>query len=319
MGIIIKRIAQAIPLLFVVITVNFLIIHLAPGDPIYSLLGEGADANFIAQMKARWGLDQPLYVQYIKYISRVFQGDLGYSLLRSESVASLIVDRLQATLLLIFSAICIAVLVGIFLGVIASKKPYSLRDNLITGFSLLGTSIPLFWLGQILLIIFGVYLGILPISGMTNVRLELTGLDYALDVARHLILPAATLAIFFISFVTRLTRASMLEVLGQDFIITARSKGLSDMAVTYKHALRNALLPVMTYVGLSIGLLFGGAILTETVFSWPGMGRLLYDSLKLRDYPVIQGIFVFVCIIVMISNLIVDILYGILDPRIRSK
>jgi len=314
-----RRIVQAIPLIFIVITINFIIVHTAPGDPTYILLGEAATKEYVEAMRARFGLDKPLYLRYFVYVSNVIQGDLGYSLLRAQSVSSLIVERLPATLLLIFSAMCISVVSGVFLGVTASEKPYSLRDNLATGIALLGVSTPTFWLGQMLLIILAVYTGLFPASGLMTLRTELRGLDRVLDILHHLVLPAVTLAAFHLAFITRLTRASMLEVLGQDFIITARSKGLDERAVTYRHGLRNALLPVTTYVGLSLGLLFAGAILTESVFAWPGMGTLLFDSLRLRDYPVLMGVFIFVSIMVIISNLIVDILYGVLDPRIRSR
>lgn len=313
-----RRIMQAIPLIFIVITINFVIVHTAPGDPTYILLGEAATKEFVEAMRARFGLDKPLYMQYLLYVSRVVQGDLGYSILRAQSVSSLIMERLPATLLLIFSAMCISILVGIFLGVTASKKPYSLRDNFATGIALFGVSTPTFWLGQMLLIALAIYAGLFPVTGLKNLRIELMGLDYVLDVLHHLALPAITLAAFHLAFITRLTRASMLEVLGQDFIVTARAKGLDDRAVTYGHGLRNALLPVTTYAGLSIGLLFAGAIMTESVFAWPGMGTLLYDSLRLRDYPVLLGIFIFVSVMVVVSNLVVDILYGFLDPRIRS-
>mgnify|MGYP001026920791 CR=1 FL=1 len=314
-----RRVAQAIPLIFIVITINFLIVHTAPGDPTYILLGEAATKEFVEAVRAKFGLDKPLYMQYFLYVSRVVQGDLGYSILRAQSVDSLIIERLPATLLLIFSAMCISVLVGILLGVTASKKPYSLQDNLATGIALFGVSTPTFWLGQMLLIALGIHAGLFPTSGLKTLRIEMVGVNYVLDVLHHLVLPAITLAAFHLAFITRLTRASMLEVLGQDFIVTARSKGLGDKAVTYGHGLRNALLPVTTYTGLSIGLLFAGAIMTETVFGWPGMGNLLYDSLRLRDYPVLLGVFIFVSVMVIVSNLVVDILYGFLDPRIRSR
>jgi peptide/nickel transport system permease protein len=313
-----RRIILAIPLIFVVITINFLIVHTAPGDPTYILLGEAATKEFVEAMRAKFGLDKPLYMQYFLYISSVVQGDLGYSLLRAQSVSALIMERLPATLLLIFSAMLISIVVGIFLGVTASKKPYSLRDNIATSIALFGVSTPTFWLGQMLLIALAIYAGLFPASGLRTLRVELLGLEYVLDILHHLALPAITLALFHLAFITRLTRASMLEVLGQDFIVTARAKGLDDKTVTYRHGLRNALLPVTTYTGMSVGLLFAGAIMTETVFSWPGMGTLLYDSLRLRDYPVLLGIFIFVSVMVVASNLVVDVLYSYLDPRIRS-
>jgi peptide/nickel transport system permease protein len=314
-----RRIIEAIPLIFVVITINFLIVHTAPGDPTHILLGEATTKEFVEAMRARFGLDKPLYMQYFLYISSVVQGDLGYSLLRAQSVSALIMERLPATLLLIFSAMLISVIAGIFLGVTASKKPYSLRDNIATSIALFGVSTPTFWLGQMLMIALAIYAGLFPVTGLRTLRIELLGLDNVLDILHHLALPAITLALFHLAFITRLTRASMLEVLGQDFIVTARAKGLDDQTVTYRHGLRNALLPVTTYTGLSIGLLFAGAIMTETVFAWPGMGTLLYDSLRLRDYPVLLGIFIFVSVMVIVSNLVVDVLYSYLDPRIRSE
>jgi peptide/nickel transport system permease protein len=315
---IVRRVILAIPLIFIVITINFVIVHTAPGDPTHILLGEAATKEFVEAMRAKFGLDKPLYMQYLLYISSVVQGDLGYSILRAQSVSALITERLPATLLLIFSAMCISILVGIFLGVTASRKPYSLRDNVATGIALFGVSTPTFWLGQMLMIALAIYAGLFPVSGLRSLRIELLGLDRVLDILHHLALPAITLSAFHLAFITRLTRASMLEVLGQDFIVTARAKGLDDRTVTYGHGLRNALLPVTTYTGLSIGLLFAGAIMTETVFAWPGMGTLLYDSLRLRDYPVLLGIFIFVSVMVVVSNLVVDVLYSYLDPRIRS-
>jgi peptide/nickel transport system permease protein len=314
-----RRIILAIPLIFVVITINFLIVHTAPGDPTHILLGEAATKEFVEAMRAKFGLDKPLYMQYFLYISSVVQGDLGYSILRAQSVSALIMERLPATLLLIFTAMLISIVVGIFLGVTASKKPYSFRDNVATSIALFGVSTPTFWLGQMLLISLAIYAGLFPASGLRTLRIELLGLEHVLDILHHLALPAITLALFHLAFITRLTRASMLEVLGQDFIVTARAKGLDDKTVTYRHGLRNALLPVTTYTGMSIGLLFAGAIMTETVFSWPGMGTLLYDSLRLRDYPVLLGIFIFVSVMVVASNLVVDVLYSYLDPRIRSE
>ena len=313
-----RRTMQAIPLLLVTITINFIIIWSAPGDPTHVLLGETANEEFVQAMRAKFGLDKPLYVQYVTYVSHVVQGDLGYSLLKSQSVTSLILGRFPATLLLISTSMFIAIVLGILLGVAASKRPYSLVDNLASGISVFGVSTPTFWFGQMLLIVFAIYVGLFPVAGMTTAKAELMGLEYLIDVMHHLALPACALAAFHLGFVTRLTRASMLEVLGQDFIVTAYSKGLNDRTVTYKHALRNALLPVTTYTGVSFAILFAGAVLIETVFSWPGMGRLLYDSLRMRDYPVVLGIFVVVSLMVTISNILVDVIYGVLDPRIRT-
>lgn len=315
---IIKRVLQYIPLIFCVIIVIFLLVHLAPGDPTYILVGEYGDEEFIRAAKARLGLDKPLYEQFLIYISNVFKGDLGYSYLRSEHVSTLILNRIPATLLLVLTAMFISALIGIILGTIAAARK-GIVDISVSIISLIGVSIPYFWLGQIILIIFAVMLGLFPIGGMVSVRMEYRGIYYILDILHHLVLPATTLAVFNIAYTTKITRGSVLEALTQDYVITARSKGIPERRVIFRHALRNALIPVVTYTGLNTGALLVGAILTETVFAWPGMGSLLYDSIRLRDYPVILGIFIYGSIIVIIANFIVDILYGVLDPRIRVR
>ncbi|MCS6784899.1 MAG: ABC transporter permease, partial [Candidatus Caldarchaeum sp.] len=244
--------------------------------------------------------------------------DLGYSYLRSESVANLIVSRIPATLLLVLTAMFVSALVGIIVGTVAAARGGGL-DLSLSLLSLFGISIPYFWLGQIILIVFAVYLGWFPIGGMVTIGAGYQGLEYVLDVLRHLFLPVMTLATFNIAYTTKITRGSVLESLTQDYITTARAKGVSERRVVFVHALRNALIPVVTYTGFNTGVLLVGAILTETVFAWPGMGSLLYDSIRLRDYPVVLGVFIYGSIIIIIANLIVDIVYGFLDPRIRVK
>lgn len=315
---IVKRLLQYVPLIFLVVIVTFILVHLAPGDPTYILVGEYGDEAFIRAARERLGLDKPLHEQFLIYISNVFRGDLGYSYLRSEHVATLILSRIPATLLLVLTSMFISALIGIVLGTIAAARR-GVIDISISTISLIGVSIPYFWLGQIIIIIFAVMLGLFPIGGMVSVRMEYQGIYYILDVLYHLVLPATTLAVFNIAYTTKITRGSVLEALTQDYIITARSKGIPERRVIFRHALRNALIPVVTYTGLNTGALLVGAILTETVFAWPGMGLLLFDSIRLRDYPVILGIFIYGSIIVIIANLIVDILYGILDPRIRVR
>jgi len=313
-----RRMLQSIPLLFVVIVISFTLIHTAPGDPTYFLVGEISNEEFIRAVRARFGLDRPLYEQFLVYISNVARGDLGYSLLKSQSVTSLILARIPATIILVATSMLLAVLAGIILGVISSTRK-GIAGVLASLVSLVGVSVPTFWFGQILLLLLAVRLDLFPISGMTDIRAQYSGLAYLWDLAYHLVLPAITLASFNIAFITKLTRVSMLEALAEDYVTTARSKGLHERTIVVRHALRNALLPVTTYTGLTIGVLLAGAILTETVFSWPGMGSLLYDSLRLRDYPVMLGIFIYVSVIVVAANLVVDILYGILDPRIRTR
>jgi peptide/nickel transport system permease protein len=305
-------------MILAVIIVTFLLVRLAPGDPTYILVGEVGDESFVRAARERLGLDKPLYEQFVVYISNVFRGDLGYSYLRSEPVAKLIVERIPATLLLVLTAMFISALIGIIVGTIAAAKRGA-ADLTLSILSIVGISIPYFWLGQIILIIFAVWLGVFPLGGMVSVGHEYQGLQYFIDVVYHLTLPAMTLAIFNIAFTTKITRGSVLEALTQDYILTARAKGIPESRVVFRHALRNALIPVVTYTGFNTGVLLVGAILTETVFAWPGMGSLLYDSIRLRDYPVVLGIFIYGSIIVILANLLVDILYGILDPRIRLR
>ncbi|MBS7649083.1 ABC transporter permease [Candidatus Bathyarchaeota archaeon] len=315
---IIKRILQYIPLIFVIVIVTFLLVHMAPGDPTYILVGEISDEEFIRAARARLGLDKPLHEQLLIYLCNVLRGDLGYSYLRSETVSNLVLSRIPATLLLVFTAMFISAIVGIILGTIAAARRGAIDISLST-LSLVGISIPYFWLGQIILILFAVTLGLFPTGGMISLRANYQGIYYVLDVLHHLALPAATLAVFNIAYTTKITRGGVLEALTQDYIITARSKGIPERRVLFRHALRNALIPVVTYTGLNVGALLVGAILTETVFSWPGMGSLLYDSIRLRDYPVVLGIFIYGSIMVITANLIIDILYGFLDPRIRLR
>jgi len=315
---IIRRLIQYIPMILAVIIVTFLLVRLAPGDPTYILVGEVGDESFVRAARERLGLDKPLYEQFVIYISNVFRGDLGYSYLRSEPVAKLIVERIPATLLLVLTAMFISALIGIIAGTIAAAKKGA-ADLTLSTLSIVGISIPYFWLGQIILIIFAVWLGVFPLGGMISVGHEYQGLQYFIDVIYHLTLPAMTLAIFNIAFTTKITRGSVLEALTQDYILTARAKGIPESRVVFRHALRNALIPVVTYTGFNTGVLLVGAILTETVFAWPGMGSLLYDSIRLRDYPVVLGIFIYGSMIVILANLLVDILYGILDPRIRLR
>lgn len=315
---IIKRILQYIPPILGVVASIFVLVHMAPGDPTYILVGQIGDEEFIRAARARLGLDKPLHEQFLIYIYNVLRGDLGYSYLRSEAVSTLVLSRIPATLLLVLTAMLISALIGTILGAVAAARR-GVIDFSLSMLSLVGISIPYFWLGQIILILFAVMLGLFPLGGMISVRANYQGIYYFLDLIHHLALPATTLAVFNIAYTTKITRASVIEASTQDYIITARSKGIPERRVLFKHALRNALIPVVTYIGLNTGTLLVGAIITETVFSWPGMGSLLYDSIRLRDYPVILGIFIYGSIMVIAANLIVDILYGILDPRIRVR
>jgi len=315
-----RRLFEAVPLVLGVIVINFFIIHAAPGDPVIWLVGEeGADIEYIEEMRKEFGLDKPLHVQLYIYLTNFIQGNLGYSLSFHAPVLYLILARAPATLLLMVTATIFAVLFGVVLGVAAARNPYRWIDNFSTLVSLAGYSMPLFWLGQMFILVFAVYLGFLPASGMQNLRLDLIGIDHLIDLLRHLVLPAVTLGVIQLAIITRLTRTKMLEELREDYIVTARAKGLSEMSVTFGHALKNALIPVVTVVGLTVGLMLSGAVLTETVFSWPGIGRLTYDALFARDYPLLLGIFSIVSISVVIVQIITDLVYAVLDPRIRYR
>jgi len=315
---ILRRFLQAIPLILGIVVANFCLIHLAPGDPIVTLVGEfQISPEYIAAVKKQYGLDKPVLTQLFLYLLNVLKGDFGYSFSFKQPVISVILDRVPATLLLMGVTLFFSSLFGVILGVISSKKQYSGTDNLITLLALLGYSVPVFWLGQILLIAFSLKVSLFPAQGMQSLRESYTGLAYGIDVFHHLILPSFALGLSYLAINARFTRASMIEVMAQDYIRTARAKGVSDKVVTYKHALRNALLPLVTLTGLNFGFLLAGAVLTETVFAWPGLGRLMYDSIYTRDYPVLMGMFIFISVMVIVVNLITDIFYSILDPRIR--
>lgn len=299
-----------------------MLIHSAPGDPLYIIIGEEyaeLDPEFVARIRAEYGLDQPIYIQLFAYLGKVIQLDFGFSFSSRMPVIDIIASRIGPTLLLMISGMTFGLIMGVILGVLSSRKPYSKADNVITSGALIFYSVPNFWLAQMLLLALALYLDLFPASGMITGRYPLTGFAYIADVLHHLILPALTIGMFQLAIATRLTRASMLEVLRSDFITEARAKGLGERKVLLKHALRNALLPVVTMTGMNIAFIFGGAVLTETVYGWPGMGRLMYDSIYRRDYPVLMGIFVLVSSMVIIAQLITDILYAWLDPRIRYK
>ena len=265
------------------------------------------------------GIDQPLYVQLGRYVVQVLSGNLGYSLVSNAPVVDLILERFPATLLLMASQYTLAAVVGILLGVLSARRPGSGVDTSLTFLSLASFSIPIFWLGQMLLLVFAYNLSWFPVQGMMDLREGYTGWRLWLDIAHHLVLPVTTLTIFNMGLILRLTRSSMIQVMSQDFIKVAYAKGLSERVVLLRHALRNALLPVVTVVDMEIPGLIAGAVLTETVFAWPGLGRLTFNAINARDYPLLMGMFVFISFFVIVANLIVDVLYGLLDPRIRYR
>ncbi len=313
-----RRLVEAVPLLLAVVVVNFMIIQLAPGDPVQALVGNyPAPPEYVERMRKEFGLDQPVGQQLTSYISNVARGNLGFSFANRRPVKDLILERALNTMILTVSALAFAALAGVLLGISAARHPRSWQDTLATSASLLGFSLPVFWLGQMLILLFAVRLGWLPAQGMTSAREELRGLSGILDVGRHLLLPALALSVRYLVSTARLTRASMLEVMGSDYITMARAKGVPARRILYVHALRNALLPVITSIGYNFGYILAGSALVETVFGWPGLGRLLYDSMTARDTPIILGIFITVAGTVVLANLLTDLAYGWLDPRIR--
>ena len=315
-----RRLLKALPLLLAVVVFNFILLKLAPGDAAEVLAGESGAATpeYLAELRARFGLDRALHVQLGSYVWKLAQLDLGYSFRHNQSVLQLILGRLPATLLLMVSGVLLAVTLGALLGVKASQKVNSLRDNLISLFAMLAFSIPVFWMGLMMIVLFSVHLGWLPSSGMETIAAGHQGLARVLDVARHMVMPVATLSLFYVALYTRVMRASMLEVFNQDYVTTARAKGLSEQRITFRHVLRNALLPVVTLVGVQIGGMLGGSVLVETVFSWPGLGRLAFEAVFQRDINLLLGILLLCSCVVILANIAVDLAYSWLDPRIRT-
>ncbi len=313
----VRRLLQAAPLVLGVVVITFALIHLAPGDPITVLAGDGGNAAYYEEMRARYGLDRPLPEQLGRYVASVLRGDFGYSFSYQQPVLRVIVSRVPATLLLMGTALALSTMLGILLGVITATRPRTLLDYGITTVTLTAYAMPVFWLGQLLIIAFAVRLKLFPVQGMVSVREEYTGLRHVRDVLRHLALPAITLGLLQLAVIARLTRTSLRQALNEDFVRTARAKGLHDRTVVFRHALRNALLPIVTVIGGQIGVMLTGAALTETIFAWPGLGRLLLDATRNRDYPLLMAIFILVAVTVVVANVITDVVYTLLDPRVR--
>ncbi|MBU6223474.1 MAG: ABC transporter permease [Burkholderiales bacterium] len=317
-----NRLLQGAALVLAVVVLNFLLVHAAPGDPVETIAGVsgGMSEEIKAQLRAHYGLDKPLWLQLGVYLGNVLSGDLGYSFFFNLPVSSLIGDRVPATLLLMLTSVISAFLIGTTMGILSSRKPNGWLSQLINTLSLFGFAAPVFWTGILLVILLASVIPIFPISGMRNVdTTDIGGLAQMLDVLHHLVLPSTSLGMIYLAIYSRLARASMLDVLGADYIRTARAKGLSDSVVLYKHALRNAMLPMVTMLGLQFGNVLAGAILVETVFNWPGLGRLASESVLRRDYPTILGVLLFSSILVVIMNLITDACYRLIDPRIKSS
>ena len=318
----IRRFVSMLTVLLVVVILNFLMLHLAPGDiadTIAATMG-GADEKDMIELRAEYGLDQPFFIQLFQYIKNVALLDLGKSQFYNMPVFDLIMERLPATLLLVFSAQIVSLALGILLGVYAAQNPNGLSSLLVNMLSLFGYAAPVFWTGILLLIAFSLYIPIFPVAGMRDVTIESDNFFvHALDVVRHLLLPMITLASIFLAYYSRLCRASMLEVLGADFVRTAKAKGLSQRDILMKHALKNSLSPVITFAGLSFSAVVSGAILVETVYSWPGLGTLAFNSIIARDTPVLLGILVFSTLMVTVGNLLTDMVLRSIDPRIKGS
>ena len=306
-----KRILQTIPTLFIVAVIVFIITRMLPGNPAAALLGPQASAEDVAAYTEKLGLNDPLLVQFFNYLKDLVTFDFGNSLAYNQPVLNLILERFPNTIILAVTALIIAIVVGVFLGILAARKQNTIIDYLVTTLSLVGVSMPIFWLGVMLVLLFSVDLGLFPASGMGVLS------DGFGNFLKHLILPSITLATIPTSQFARVMRSSMLETISQEYIKTARSKGLKERVVIYKHALKNALNPLITVMGLQFALLLSGAVLTETIFSWPGIGLLIVDAIEKRDFIVVNYTIIFIALIFILINLLVDVLYKAVNPKIK--
>ncbi len=316
-----ERLSYAILLLIAVLILNFSMLHLAPGDiadTISQSMG-GADAETMEQIRRDYGLDQPFIVQLGQYVWKVLHFDLGYSFFYNQPVTTLILAKLPATLLLVITSQVVALVVGVLLGVYSARKPNGLASHFVTLVALFGYAAPVFWTGLLLLIAFSLKIPLFPVAGMIDVTVEGGFFAKAFDIARHMVLPVIALSSIFFALYSRLCRASMMEVLGSDYIRTAKAKGLSESKIVLKHALKNSLSPVVTLAGLQFSAVISGAVLVEAVFSWPGLGTLAFSAIIERDTPTILGILFFSALVVIVGNLLTDLVLRLIDPRIRRK
>jgi ABC-type dipeptide/oligopeptide/nickel transport system permease component len=315
-----RKLLQVPLLLFGVVVVMFLMIHLAPGDPVSAFIGDvPVPPEYVAELRQRLGLDRSLIEQFYLYLMQLLRADFGYSFFYNQPVLNIILERVPATALLMTTGLVSATLLGVTLGVVAAARPHSLVDTSVSLVTLLAYSLPVFWLGELALLVFALYLGWFPTQGLQSLRGQQEGWADLIDRAQHLVLPAAVLGTRYMAIDYRLVRSGVIEVLTQDYIQTARAKGLGSRVVLFRHALRNALLPVVTITGLNVGFALSGAVLTEVIFGWPGVGRLTLDAIAHRDYPVLMGIFVLITLVVVLVNFLTDLVYAIIDPRIRLR
>lgn len=314
-----RRLVKSVFILLAIVVINFMLVRAAPGDPAMVMAGEAgaADEQYVEQLREQFGLDRPVHEQLGIYLGDVVTGDLGYSYRQQRPVWDLIVERLPPTLILTGCAFVLALAAGILLGTLAAMNVGRWSDSAITLLALLSYATPIYWVGLMLILLFSVQLGWLPAFGYETIGGGFTGWERVVDIAEHLILPTVTLGLFYMAVYARLTRASILEVRDMDFVKTARAKGLREGRIVFKHVLRNAILPVITFAGIQAGHLIGGSILIETVFAWPGIGRLAFDAVLQRDYQVLLGIFFVTSVMVIIFNILTDLVYSLIDPRIE--
>jgi peptide/nickel transport system permease protein len=316
-----RRLVQAIPIILGIRVLNFLLLHLAPGDVVDVLAGEAgaATAEFMTELRRQFGLDRPLLVQLWQYLEQTVRLELGFSFRHSRPVSELILQRLPPTLLLMSVSLALAVALGILLGITAARYVRRLPDNVISVLALLSYATPIFWSGLMMIVLFAVKLRWLPSTGLETVGAGYTGWARLADIGGHTVMPAVALSLFYMAIYTRLMRASMLEVYGQDYVRTALAKGVPERRIAFAHVFRNALLPIVTMAGMQIGSLLGGSVMVETVFGWPGLGRLTFEAVFTRDYNLLLGILFISSTLVVMVNIVVDVLYAVLDPRIEVK
>ncbi len=311
------RLLQSIPLIFGAAVLTWLLIHVAPGDPIVALAGEDGDAEYYAMMRRRFGLDRPLIEQLLIYLGRLVQGDLGYSYRQNRPALQAILEQVPATLLLMVPALLVATALGMAAGTIAAARRNTATDNTIRTVALFGHALPVFWLAQLLLLVFALRFDWFPVQGRNDARAQYEGLRSVLDVAHHMVLPLLALIVVYVPPIMRVTRASVLENLDSLYIRAARARGLSRRKAIVRHAVPNSLLPIVTVIGTRFGFMLSGAVLVETVFAWPGLGRLLLSAILNRDYAIITALLLIVSVTVIVMNLVIDLLYSVIDPRVR--
>lgn len=318
----VRRLLQAIPTLFGIVLICFVLMSLAPGDMVDILSAEGqiSDPEVLARMRALYGLDVPVPQQFLNYVAGVLALDFGYSYRHARPVLDIILDRLPATILLMTTGLVAAVLLGMLAGAVAALRVNTVTDAILSILAVVFFAMPSFWFSLMLVVLFSVKLGWLPVAGMQTIGASHAGiLAQLLDISRHLVLPALSLALFYAAIYARVMRSSMLQVYNLDFVRTARAKGLGERRILLRHVLRNALLPVVTLIGIQFGTMLAGSVVIESVFSWPGLGTLLLESVTSRNFPLMMGIMIFSSVLVILANLVVDIVYRLLDPRISTR